>query len=64
MLLVVKAVPMDALTDTLRALQAESTPVHYLTVYAPWVDDNNFHLGIQSVASTLGFSDDKLRLRG
>ena len=63
-LLVVKAVPMDALTDTLRALQAAGTPVHYLTVYAPWVDDNNFHLGIQSVASTLGFSDDKLRLRG
>jgi adenine-specific DNA-methyltransferase len=63
-LLVVKAVPMDALTDTLRALPAAGTPVHYLTVYAPWVDDNNFHLGIQSVASTLGFSDDKLRLRG
>lgn len=63
-LLVVKAVAMDALTDTLRALQAAGTPVHYLTVYAPWVDDNNFHLGIQSVASTLGFSDDKLRLRG
>lgn len=63
-LLVVKAVPMDALTDTLRALQAAGTPVHYLTVYAPWVDDNNFHLGIASVASTLGFSDDKLRLRG
>ena len=63
-LLVVKAVPMDALTDTLRALQAAGTPVHYLTVYAPWVDDNNFHLGIQSVASTLGFSEDKLRLRG
>jgi adenine-specific DNA-methyltransferase len=63
-LLVVKAVPMDALTDTLRELQAAGTPVHYLTVYAPWVDDNNFHLGIQSVGNTLGFSDDKLRLRG
>lgn len=63
-LLVVKAVPMDALTDTLRALQAAGTPAHYLTVYAPWVDDNNFMLGIQSVASTLGFSDEKLRLRG
>jgi adenine-specific DNA-methyltransferase len=63
-LLVLRAVAMDALTDTLRALQAAGTPVHYLTVYAPWVDDNNFHLGIQSVASTLGFSEDKLRLRG
>jgi adenine-specific DNA-methyltransferase len=63
-LLVVKAVPMDALTDILRELHTAGTPVHYLTVYAPWVDDNNFHLGIQSVASTLGFSEDKLRLRG
>jgi adenine-specific DNA-methyltransferase len=63
-LLVVKAVPMDALTDILRELHAAGTSVHYLTVYAPWVDDNNFHLGIQSVASTLGFSEDKLRLRG
>ena len=63
-LLVVQALALDTLTDTLRALQAEATPPAYLTVYAPWVADDNFMLGIKTVAETLGFSADKLRLRG
>ena len=62
--LVVKAIPLTELTDTLRALKADGTPVNYLTVYAPWIDDSNFMLGINTVAETLGFSSDKLRLRG
>ncbi|WP_051603165.1 site-specific DNA-methyltransferase [Simplicispira psychrophila] len=62
--LVVQAIPLDVLTDTLRALQAAGTPATYLTVYAPWVADDNFMLGIKTVAETLGYSDDKLRLRG
>jgi len=33
-------------------------------VYAPWIEDDNFMLGIKTMAETLGFSDDKLRLRG
>ena len=52
------------LTDTLRALQTEATAPVYLTVYAPWIADDNFMLGIKTVAETLGFSADKLRLRG
>ena len=66
-LIVVKALAMDALTDAIRAQQAQPTtdgPLNYLTVYAPWVQDDNFLLGIRSVANTLGFSQDKLRLRG
>jgi adenine-specific DNA-methyltransferase len=66
-LIVVKALAMDALTDAIRAQQAQHTaagPLNYLTVYAPWVQDDNFLLGIRSVANTLGFSQDKLRLRG
>ncbi|MGD9774916.1 site-specific DNA-methyltransferase [Diaphorobacter sp.] len=66
-LIVVKALAMDALTDAIRAQQAQHTaagPLNYLTVYAPWVQDDNFLLGIRSVADTLGFSQDKLRLRG
>lgn len=66
-LIVVKALAMDALTDAIRAQQAQQTtdgPLNYLTVYAPWVQDDNFLLGIRSVADTLGFSQDKLRLRG
>ncbi len=62
--LVLQALALDTLTDTLRALQAEATPPAYLTVYAPWIADDNFMLGIKTVAETLGFSADKLRLRG
>jgi adenine-specific DNA-methyltransferase len=62
--LVVKAIPLTELTDTLRTLKADGTTVNYLTVYAPWIDDSNFMLGINTVAETLGFSSDKLRLRG
>ena len=62
--LVVKAIALAELTDTLRALRAEGTPVNYLTVYAPWIEDSNFMLGINTVAESLGFSSDRLRLRG
>lgn len=63
-LLVVQTLPLDELTDTLRALQAQGTPATYLTVYAPWIADDNFMLGIKTMAETLGYSEDKLRLRG
>jgi len=63
-LLIVQAVPLDDLIDTLRALQASGTPALHLTVYAPWVADDNFMLGIKTVAESLGYSSDKLRLRG
>ena len=63
-LLVVHALPLAELTDTLRGLQAAGTPATYLTVYAPWIADDNFMLGIKTVAETLGYSEDKLRLRG
>ena len=62
--LVLQALALDTLTDTLRALQAEATAPVYLTVYAPWIADDNFMLGLKTVAETLGFSADKLRLRG
>ena len=61
---VVRALPLDLLTDTLRALQQHAVPPAYLTVYAPWIADDNFMLGIKTVAETLGYSEDKLRLRG
>ncbi len=62
--LVVKAIALTELTDALRTLKADGIPLNYLTVYAPWIDDSNFMLGINTVAETLGFSSDKLRLRG
>ncbi|PIZ21728.1 MAG: hypothetical protein COY49_12240, partial [Comamonadaceae bacterium CG_4_10_14_0_8_um_filter_57_29] len=62
--LIVKALPLVELTDTLRTLHGQGITVTYLTVYAPWIEDDNFMLGIKTMAETLGFSDDKLRLRG
>ena len=61
---IVRALPLELLTDTLRALQQEAAPPAYLTVYAPWIADDNFMLGIKTMAETLGYSEDKLRLRG
>lgn len=63
-LMIVKPVPLTELTDTLRALQDSATPAVYLTVYAPWINDDNFMLGIKTLAESLGYSEDKLRLRG
>lgn len=63
-LMIVKPVPLAELADTLRSLQMSATPVVYLTVYAPWIDDDNFMLGIKTLAESLGYSEDKLRLRG
>ncbi|HEY8905247.1 MAG TPA: site-specific DNA-methyltransferase, partial [Rhodoferax sp.] len=63
-LMIVKPVPLAELTDTVRTLQTSATPVVYLTVYAPWIDNDNFMLGIQTLADSLGYSEDKLRLRG
>lgn len=63
-LMIVRSVPLAELTDTLRALQATASPAVYLTVYAPWINDDNFMLGIKTLAESLGYSEDKLRLRG
>jgi adenine-specific DNA-methyltransferase len=62
--LIVHPIPLKELTDTLRQLQTEGTPAVYLTVYAPWIADDNFMLGIKTMAESLGYSEDKLRLRG
>ncbi len=62
--LIVHPMPLKELTDTLRQLQTDGTPAVYLTVYAPWIADDNFMLGIKTMAESLGYSEDKLRLRG
>ncbi len=63
-LLVLQAVPLEALTDLLRSLRAQVQPVQYLTVYAPWVNDDNFTLGLKTLVESAGLGEDKLRLRG
>ena len=63
-LFVLDAVPLDALVDLLRQRQAAGTPVHHVSVYAPWVHDDNFLQGVQTLLESEGFSPDRLRLRG
>jgi adenine-specific DNA-methyltransferase len=52
------------LADTLTKLKTSSNPPVYLTVYAPWITDDNFLQNIKTQAESLGYSGDKLRLRG
>ena len=61
--LLLQALPLDALQQHLQSLQAD-TALHYLTVYAPWVQDDNLLLGLDTLMDKLGLAKDKLRLRG
>ncbi len=63
-LLILQAVDTEDLRAMLTQLKAASTPIQHLSVYAPWVQDNNFLLGLKTLLDTLGLSEDKLRLRG
>lgn len=63
-LFILQAVDTEALRQALAQLKAANTPVQHLSVYAPWVQDNNFLLGLKTLLETLGMSEDKLRLRG
>jgi adenine-specific DNA-methyltransferase len=58
------AVASNELADTLTLLKTSTTPPVYLTIYAPWIADDNFLQNIKTQAESLGFSGDKLRLRG
>lgn len=63
-LFILKAVDTEDLRSLLAQCKAEGAPIQHLSVYAPWVDDNNFLLGLKTLLETLGLSEDKLRLRG
>ncbi|WP_024537011.1 DNA methyltransferase [Comamonas badia] len=63
-LLVLQALDTEALGQVLRAAREGGAPVQALAVYAPWVRDDNFLLGLKTLLETLDLSEDKLRLRG
>ena len=62
--LLLQALPLPALTAHLKDQQAAGTSLRYLTVYAPWVQDDNLLLGLETLMDKLGLGKDKLRLRG
>lgn len=63
-LFILSAVDTEDLRILLSAQKAAGTPIQHLSVYAPWVHDNNFLLGTKTLLESLGLSEDKLRLRG
>lgn len=63
-LLVLQALDTEVLGQVLRAAREGGAPVQALAVYAPWVRDDNFLLGLKTLLETLDLSEDKLRLRG
>lgn len=63
-LFILSAVDTEDLRTLLTGQKAVGTPIQHLSVYAPWVHDNNFLLGTKTLLETLGLSEDKLRLRG
>ena len=62
--LILRAIELTVLSDTLTRLKVEGTPAVHLTLYARWIRDDNFTQGIKTLAESLGYSSDKLRLRG
>lgn len=62
--ILVRSMPLTELTDLLRNLRAAAQPVQHLTVYAPWISDDNFLLGLKTLAESLGLADNALHLRG
>ncbi|QTD46667.1 site-specific DNA-methyltransferase [Ottowia testudinis] len=63
-LLVLQALDTEALARVIREARSAGEPVQALSVYAPWVRDDNFLLGLKTLLETLDMSEDKLRLRG
>lgn len=63
-LFILQVVDVLVLRQAWEAAQAAGQPLTHLSVYAPWVQDNNFLLGAHSLLEGLGLSADRLHLRG
>ena len=63
-LLVLQALDTPVLRELLEQARADGAPIQAISVYAPWVTDDNFLLGSKTLLDTLNLSEDKLRLRG
>lgn len=63
-LFLLQAVDTKTLRDVLQHAQAAGQPIHAISAYAPWLQDDNLLLGLKTLLETLDLSEDKLRLRG
>jgi adenine-specific DNA-methyltransferase len=62
--LLLQALPLETLQQHLQILQGQDRPLRYLTVYAPWLQDDNLLLSLDTLMDKLGLGKEKLRLRG
>ena len=63
-LFILQAVDVLALRQAWEAAQAAGQPLSHISIYAPWVQDDNFLLGVNSWLDTLDLAADRLHLRG
>ena len=63
-LLVLDALDLGALTDHMNAQKAEGRAAQQVSVFAPWVTDDNFLWGLKAALAAAGLPEDRLRLRG
>ena len=63
-LFILQAVDVLVLRQTWEAAQAAGQPLSHISIYAPWVQDDNFLLGVNSWLDTLDLAADRLHLRG
>ena len=62
-LFLLQAVDTAMLRDALQEAKAAARPIHAISAYAPWLQDDNLLLGLKTLLETLDLSEDKLRLR-
>jgi adenine-specific DNA-methyltransferase len=63
-LFLLQAVETQVLRDVLQQAKAAGRPIHAISAYAPWLQNDNLLLGLKTLLETLDMSEDKLRLRG
>lgn len=63
-LFILQAVDVLLLRQAWEAAQAAGQPLSHISIYAPWVQDDNFLLGVNSWLDTLDLAADRLHLRG
>lgn len=63
-LFILQSIELLELRELLQAAQAAGRPMAHVSVFAPWVQDDNFLLGISTLLEHQGLAADRLHLRG
>jgi adenine-specific DNA-methyltransferase len=63
-LLILQSTALLELRELLQAAQAAGRPIGHVSVFAPWVQDDNLLLGLSTLLEHHGLTADRLHLRG